>query len=218
MEKGREEEYVTAVRALAEKYKGKIDVFAGLESDSLSEIRRELYDYVIGSVHNIVVDGECLYIDYSADRQKYAIDKYFGGEEIGFVKAYYDELVRHVKATRPDIVGHFDLLTKFSTIDESSEEYRRIVYDALDEIMTVCTRFEINTGGMARAGKEGTYPAPFILEEICRRGGSVTVSSDCHDGRRLDFAFDEALEAAKKAGFTVIDRFTREGFVQDEIC
>ncbi len=217
MKPGREAEYISHIRTLAEEYKGRIDVFAGIELDSFSSIDTDAFDYVIASVHFIKIGDVYEPVDWSIDVQKSIAEKYFGGCEIGFVKAYYDELVRHVKATKPDIVGHFDLLTKFGTIDEASEEYRRISLDALHKVMDVCTRFEVNTGAIARGYKQAFYPPMFILREIHRLGGTVTVTSDCHDGVQLDCAFVEALEEIKKAGFTHIDRLTPDGFIQDKI-
>lgn len=217
MKAGTERQYAEHIGELREKYKGRIDVFTGLELDSFSVCERELYSYIIGSVHFVKLDGEVLPVDYSPNYQDEIIHKYCGGDAMKFVREYYDELARHVEACRPDIVGHFDLFTKFATIDTDSDEYRKIAIDALYRVAEHCNRFEVNTGAMARENREYPYPAQFILEEMCKLGASVTVSSDCHDGEKLDFAFDDALSRIRKAGFTTIDRFDGTKFVKDEI-
>jgi len=75
----------------------------------------------------------------------------------------------------------------------------------------------VNTGAMARGYKTTPYPARFILEEIKSLGGSVILSSDCHDADKLTFAFDESVKLLKEIGFTHVDRLTADGFVADEI-
>ena len=114
MKAGKEKEYADHVDVLREKYRGEIDVFTGLELDSMSVCERELYSYIIGSVHFVKLDGEVLPVDWSREHQQEIVHKYCGGEAMKFVREYYDELTRHVMACRPDVVGHFDLFTKFS--------------------------------------------------------------------------------------------------------
>jgi His-Xaa-Ser system radical SAM maturase HxsC len=46
---------------------------------------------------------------------------------------------------------------------------------------------------MARGYRNSPYPEDFILREILSLGGSVVVSSDCHDATKLDFAFEETI-------------------------
>ena len=210
-------DYTDALRRIKEEYKDEFHLFCGIELDKGFVCDRALYDYILASIHFIYVDGKPYAIDYSEHVQKQTIDEVFGGEEHLYAKAYFDAVAEHVESTKPDIVGHFDLITKFDSIDESDPRYRNAAIDALHRCMKVCSRFEVNTGAMARANKKTPYPADFILEEIKRLGGTVTVSSDCHDPEKLDFAFDEVTERLKKLGFTHIDRLTENGFISDEI-
>lgn len=214
---GKEKEHTSLIRSIADKYSEKIDVFAGLELDSFFDFHREYYDYVIASVHFIKVGEEFPPVDWSGDSQRETIAKHFGGKDIDFVKTYFNDFVSHVENCKPDIIGHFDLFTKFGVINTDSEEYRHTVTEAIEEIVKICPRFEINTGAIFRGYKNSVYPEPFALSEIKRLGGSICINSDCHDGVNLNGAFDKAYRAALDAGFTHIDRFTRDGFVKDEI-
>lgn len=212
-----EREYADAVRRIKEEYKEKITLFCGLELDAGLVCNRSLYDYIIASVHFINVNGKTYPIDYSKEMQKKTVEEAFGGQEHLYAKAYFDTLADHVIASKPDIVGHFDLITKYDSIDENDTRYRKAALDALHAIFKTCRRFEVNTGAMARGCKKGSYPADFILEEIRRLGGSVTVSSDSHTPRNIDFAFEETVQRLKSLGFESIDRLTETGFVKDEI-
>ena len=95
MKAGVEKEYASHIAELRDKYKGKIDIFTGLELDSFSVCERELYSYIIGSVHFVKLDGEVLPVDYSPNYQDEIIHKYCGGNAMKFIREYYDELARH---------------------------------------------------------------------------------------------------------------------------
>lgn len=217
MNYGVEREYINEARRKAIEYDGVIDVFCGIELDSFSECERGEYDYVIGSVHNLKIGGENLPVDLSIDDQKRIVNEFFNGNQIDFVKEYYENVVINIEKNSPDIVGHFDLITKFGFIDENSAEYKNTALDALSEIMKYCKRFEVNTGAMARGYRKEPYPNDFILKEILQKGGSVIVTSDSHDPLKLDFAFCETAEELRKIGFTHTDRLTKSGFVSDKL-
>ena len=217
MKEGVEREYLAHLDECIREYEGKIRIFRGLELDSESVCNREDYDYIIGSVHALNVCGEYCPVDLSKDAQRQFIDRLFGGDEVEFAKAYFAEVVRHVTDCKPDVVGHFDLITKYDSFDESAPAYRKAALDALHEVMGTCRRFEVNTGAMSRRHKSSAYPADFILREILDCGCTVILSSDSHSPEYIDFAFDETLVRLKKIGFTHLDRLTDDGFISDEI-
>ena len=51
-------EYQKEVRALKEKYRGKIKLYLGIEQDFYSPESTDEYDYVIASVHYVKKNGE----------------------------------------------------------------------------------------------------------------------------------------------------------------
>ena len=61
---------------------------------------------------------------------------------------------------------------------------------------------EINTGAIARGTMDDVYPSAEFLSLLKERGVPVTISSDSHAPESLDTAFDRAIEAARKAGYT----------------
>ena len=90
------------------------------------------------------------------------------------------------------------------------------VLAALDRLGESHPVFEINTGAMARGYRRTPYPSRRILEEICARGCSIIINSDCHHAPQLDFAYAQAVELAKSAGFTHQMCFDGENFVPAE--
>ena len=212
------QEYMREIKALQEEYKDKIDVLCGIELDAdYFGIDPGDYDYVIGSVHQLKKNGVFYDVDYTAEALKKATDEFFGGSFNEMSRWYYNTLADFVINTRVDVVGHIDLITKFNVdkplFDESNTEYRQIVLDAVDRILSAKPDilFEVNTGAMFRVGKKTPYPAEFILCHIYKKGGRVTLTSDSHCTNSIDFAFVEALEYIENCGFKEVYYLTSSG-------
>lgn len=102
-------------------------------------------------------------------------------------------------------------------IDEKHPRYVAAYQKALDELVPMGVPFEMNSNAVAKGYRTTPYPSMDILREINARGGKVILSSDCHDGRILDYYFDEMLEMAKDAGFTRVSVLTENGEEEVEI-
>ncbi len=196
--------YREKVRSLADEYGDRIKIYLGIEQDSESEIPDYEYDYIISSVHEMARHGESLPIDSSAELLKKLVDDLFGGSSDDFAKAYFDKVTDNVARNKTDIIGHFDLPTKFSTIPET-DSYVKYAIDAVHECMKYCDLFELNTGAIARGLTVLPYPAGFILDEIGKAGGRIIVTSDCHYKEKLTVWFDKADEYLMSYGFTAND-------------
>jgi histidinol-phosphatase (PHP family) len=165
-------------RELAEcknKYSGIIDLFSGIELDCDGDSPDHSYDYILGSVHYVKVKGEYFPVDLSADCQRKIVADCFGGNYIDMAKSYFEHSAEIISAKKPDIVGHFDLITKYSLFDTENPSYRDAALEALREIMKHCKRFELNTGAIARGLRTTPYPDDFLLREIYNLGGKKTI-------------------------------------------
>ena len=192
--------YRDTIRALQNKYSGVIEILYGTEFDRFSPPElKEGFDYFLAGVHYVHANGVYYPVDSSAAETARAIREGFGGDENRYVRSYY-AAVADCAAFSPLYVAHFDLLTKFSTIDETSALYRSTALETLDALLDRNLPIEVNTGAMARGAKDIPYPAEFILQRIARRGGAVIFGSDCHDKTKLDYAFESSLEIVRRAG------------------
>ena len=215
-------EYAKEIAELKEKYRGKIDVFLGLERDYFSEIEPEIkFDYVIGTAHWFKRAGEYICVDNGADLQNAAVKRCCGGDYYTFAEEYYAVMANIVKETKADIVGHFDLVTKYNqnnrAFDENHPRYIYAAISAMDEILKNCKIFEINTGAVYRYGKKEQYPSTYLLKELKVRGGEVLLSSDSHCAESLCYYFDEMTELVKACGFKHIKRLTADGVIDVKI-
>ena len=205
-------EYFRTVRELKKKYADRIDVLLGIELDYYSEIDRSDLDYVIGSVHYLCEEsGYCHPIDHSLAQQEYCIATLCGGDRMELARRYYDLLVRHTERTRPDVVGHFDVITKFGLFDDADPTYLRLATEAMDEVLKHCSVIEMNTGAVARKRRTLPYPAEFLLRRVLERGGEILLSADAHTAETIDFFFPESLDLLRRIGFDHVVYLDRNG-------
>ena len=210
------ERYITEIRTLKEKYRDRIKVFCGLELDLYSGTDLSPFDYVIGSVHYLKRNGEYVGFDRKLQTVQNVIDTHFDGNGMRYAKSYYETLATLPERGKIDIVGHFDLITKHADsikfFDEDSKVYRSYALEALDVLIKKIPLFEINTGAIARGYRKTPYPSAFLLKEIQKRGGSIVISSDCHDKNCLLQSFADAAELALACGFQETYVKTEQGF------
>lgn len=205
--------YIAEIRHIAEKYKEQISVFAGLELDYYSDLDTSMLDYTIGSVHYVYSNGIYYAVDHCAEIQQKCIDEGFGGDPFAMTGKYFEELTDHILKHKPDVVGHFDVVSKFSLYDEDTPRYRKQGLEALDAILATGAIVEVNTGGMARGMKTTPYPYDAFLRYILEKKGRITWGADCHNTANTDYAFREMVPYLQSIGFRSMAILTKDGFV-----
>ncbi len=187
-------------------------LWAGLELDALAhpDCRREAFahaDYVIGSAHYLCesYSGVPVAVDGDPVLLRRYVDEVYHGDGLAMARDFFAIEVNALLRDRPQIIGHFDLLRKYaarlSLFDEADPAYRRLALSALEQAFPCGGVLEINTGGMARGYLSTPYPTLELLCAWRELGGSITLTSDCHDRRYLAHAFPEAAALARQAGF-----------------
>jgi histidinol-phosphatase (PHP family) len=200
--------YFDTISALRDEYKDKIKIYIGIEQDVLSRACAFDFDYVIGSVHRIDCGGKFYAVDATVGETRDAILNGCGGDSVSYYKAYFEAVSQVYDKTHCDIIGHFDLLAKFSELDplisESDPEYIRLRDSAIDALLETPAVFEVNTGAISRGYRTVPYPHPDVLERIKRAGKPVIVTSDTHAVSTLDFMINETAERLLASGIKVI--------------
>ena len=188
-------DYRAEIAALKEKYAGQIRVLCGQERDFLTDDFNE-YDYTIGSVHWLPMpDGHRVSIDWTPEKLREGAEKYFGGDFYALAEAYYTAVARVVEVTKCDIIGHFDLVSKFIEVDPAFDvkhpQYVKAWQQAADELLKTGKPFEMNTGAMSRGYRTEPYPAKDIRDYIQAHGGKLIMSSDAHAKENITYGFRE---------------------------
>ncbi|MBQ8689439.1 MAG: histidinol-phosphatase [Clostridia bacterium] len=204
--------YADEVLRAREEYRGQIPIFLGIEKDYYSDVDRSTFDYVIASVHYIVRGGICYPIDHSARQQEECIRDAFGGSVMDMARCYYDMVIEHAQSSKPTLIGHFDVLNKFSIMPERDERYISLTVDAMTEVAKYCKYFEINTGGISRGWRTVPYPSDYLLRHLLSLGGEVVINSDSHHPDNLDFHFNESVQLLREVGYDHFCVFNGTGF------
>lgn len=208
--------YTAEIQRLKSLYDGKIKLYLGCERDFFSDDGDFRYDYVIGSVHYVKKDGVFLSVDNTAEIMQKNVAEHYGGDYMEYIRDFFSLAAECPKKTGADIIGHFDIVTKFNEgnryFDEQSDRYRRLALEALDAAAECRVPFEVNIGAVYRGYRKAPYPNRFLLEEIRRRGGCVTLSGDCHTAAAFGFGFYESLKMLSDIGFDSIAVFNGNGF------
>ena len=189
------EPYRREMARLKEKYAGKIDVRYGLERDYYTETFED-YDYVIGSVHWVrMPDGHRMCVDWTAEKLAEDCRKYFDGDWYALAEAYYALEADVVRRTKCDIIGHFDLVSKFNEqagwFDQRHPRYTAAWHRAADALLQTGKPFEINTGAISRGYRTEPYPARDIRDYLRRHGARFILSSDAHQKENICFQFEK---------------------------
>ena len=201
------EDYKEEVLRLKEKYKGKIKIYLGIEQDYYS-VPAEGYDYIIGSVHFVYKNGEYLPVDISAKEVKAFIDKHYEGDAYAYCEDYFKTVKDIYNVTKCQIIGHFDLVTKFNEvlpmIDINNPRYVRAVDDALSVLTKTPAIFEINTGAISRGYRTSPYPDDQTLDKIAKTGKKFVITSDTHNRDTVTFNFEEQQNRLDEKGYGYI--------------
>lgn len=209
MSKEQSVQYAKEVTALKEKYRGQIRVLLGVEQDYFGGKPIIDTDYVIGSVHYLHLgDGRYVPIDEHPDELVRAVKEGFGGDFYAAAQAYFQCVGDVVRATGADIIGHFDLITKFCErgvdIDFGNARWRHAYTDAIDRLIPYGKPFEINTGAISRGYRKTPYPAMPMMRYIASQGGMFIFSSDSHTKDNIAYQFDIWEPICRALGASIV--------------
>lgn len=220
-QKERLPDYIAEVRRMKEKYAGSICVYLGIEWDATAQdIDLSPYDYVIGSVHQLPLPGFPS-VDWCAEATEKFLKEHFAGDADTAAEMYFAEYDKIAAEPRAQIVGHFDLITKFDEIghffDPASARYQKAARAAMEKLVDAGKIFEVNTGAISRGYRTSPYPSRELLMQLREMGGRVTVSADAHHTSGVTCAFEQAERLIKDCGFTEIWVLRGKGFVPEKI-
>ena len=204
--------YMEEVKRVREKYKNQIQIYLGIEEESTCWVNRADFDYILGSSHKFYVDGKAYDVDGSPAEFDTCL-ALFEGDELRMAETYFREFTEYVLKRKPDIVGHFDLLTKFEERGNSSffqkPEYHRIAETYLTEALGSGCVFEVNTGAISRGYRTSPYPHERLLHVMKKNDAKLILTSDCHNAKDLDCHFEETKQILRDVGirklYTIYD-------------
>ena len=196
--------YIAEIRRLRTKYGKDIQIYIGVEEESFGSVNRAEFDYIIGASHYLQKGGKYYPVDSSLDYFKKCFDV-FDGDVIALAESYYQAFCAYIQKRKPDVIGHFDLITKFDEVGNfgilENEDYQKVaVRYAVEAAKSGCI-FEVNTGAISRNVRTAPYPSAQLLHALKKVDARMILSSDSHQADTLDFGFEEAKLLLKDIGF-----------------
>lgn len=195
--------YLQEMETLKDRYKGRMRLYIGVEQDGMGPSQKA--EYTIGSTHQLVKNGEYVMVDESEEILVSAVNRLWKGDWYGFAADYFRQERKIVELTSCDIIGHFDLITKFNQdfrhFDETCDAYLEPALQAMRELNKAHVLFEINTGAISRGYRKEPYPSPVLLRELKAMGGRIMFNSDSHQAGTQLWKFQEAADIARSCGF-----------------
>ncbi|WP_274363856.1 histidinol-phosphatase [Paenibacillus thermotolerans] len=190
--------YIEEVLRLKEKYKDRIEVLLGVESDFFPEhldrykriYAKYPFDYIIGSVHQS--GGVSIF----NKRRWNNLDE---REQIAAKETYFEQIAESAKSGMFDILGHIDAMK--ANYPAFSDLQTDAVEDTLKVIGECDMAIEINTSGKTKE-VGGWYPSDSILELALHYNVSVTFGSDAHTLDRVGDEWELVRKRLKEIGFT----------------
>ncbi len=198
--------YYLALDSAKEAYSGKIKVLKGIEigiqhGDVLENCRKKArefdYDFILGSFHcaeGYDLFGKGFYENRSVE------DTY-----IAFYTYVRDCLIQYKDY---DVLGHINVIDRYSSRIPSSAVYMDLVEEILKIIVADGKGIEINTSSFRYGMGERTTPSKEILHLFKDLGGEiVTIGSDAHRTEDVGDRFDIAKEMIRSAGLNYLTVF-----------
>jgi histidinol-phosphatase (PHP family) len=155
-------------------------------------------DFFIGSVHHV----HEIPIDYDAAFYEKAREV-AGGTDERLFEDYFDAQFEMLKALKPRVVGHFDLIRLLS--DEPDRDLREMkgvwerVVRNLKYVVGQNGLLEINSSALRKGLKE-PYPGRSVCEEFMKMGGRFTLSDDSHGIDQVGTNFMRVFEYLESLG------------------
>ncbi len=174
-----------------QQYGHKIDILTGLEIEFMPEIYHWIkenilavkWDFLIASVHGLLVDNSHCLINESEKEFDKTLQKVFNGDIQALCSKYYLTLQQAIKTGWCDSTGHLDVVKKFNQsnqyFDETSPWYGELVEETLDIMKTLHIKMEINTAGLIHPIGE-IYPSPWIIKAAIKKNIPIIMGSDAH--------------------------------------
>ncbi|BBO67575.1 putative histidinol-phosphatase [Desulfosarcina alkanivorans] len=202
--KERFSDYMAACRHLQSKYAGDIRIYVGFETESYSgslDFAKALEntfspDYVVGSVHHV----NDIPFDYSQHCYDNAAAS-CGGLD-GLYAAYFDQQHDMIRALRPQVVGHLDIIRLYDP-DYRLRLLKPVIWEKIVRNLKLVKDWNLildfNLRPLSKGADEPYLSAP-ILKKACEMGIDIVPGDDSHGVADIGAHMDRAIEMLRAAG------------------
>jgi histidinol-phosphatase (PHP family) len=204
--KNRFAEYMATCRHLQSKYARDIRIYVGFETEGYSGsldyakalANRFSPDYMVGSVHHV----QDIPFDYSQRCYDEAAAR-CGGLD-GLYAAYLDQQYEMIRALRPLVVGHLDIIRLYDP-DYRARLIKPGVWEKivrnLQLVKDLNLILDFNLRPLSK-GAEEPYLSASILKKACEMGIDIVPGDDSHGVADIGAHMQRAIRMLRAAGFS----------------
>jgi len=198
--------YMAHCRDLQAKYRDKLTLFVGFETEAWNGclpyiqglVQQFRPDYIVGSVHHV----NDIPIDYSPELYQKA-SRAVGGTDTLYCR-YFDLQHELLLKLKPAVAGHFDLIRIFDTTYKERlkkpEIWQRIIRN-LASIKALDTALDFNLRALKKGAAEPYVSRP-ILHQAVQMGIRIIPGDDSHGVTDIGNYMEVAMEKLKTAGIS----------------
>ena len=200
--------YVADVRAAAARHP-EIRVLLGVEADYLPDRERWLADTLAARPFDYVICGVHFVGRFAFDDESVAGHPGWPDADAVY-RAYYETVARAAGCGLFDVIAHFDYINVWS--GRPAGDVGDAEDAALEAVAAAGIALELSTFELrGRAGV--VHPSPRLLQEACDLGVPLLIDSDAHEPAKVGMAFEQAVAAARRAGYRSTLRLSDRSFV-----
>lgn len=207
-------DYILEIDRLKNKYKDRIEVYCGLETDFIDEFSRaSLFrnikglDYLFGSIHYLYENPRdylfCIDEPFK-DFQK-GLMQVFKNDPAAIVKRFYELTRKMISTDPPDVVGHIDKiklnLSKIVPNLEQQDWYLEEIEKLIECLAEHQPIVEVNTRGIYKGFISEPYPSILILKKLREKGIRISLNSDAHQPSEILGLYPETIALLMEVGF-----------------
>lgn len=151
------------------------------------------FDFVLGSLHNIVGMPDFYFVDYTKCDIVRLLDQYF------------EQIMEMIDLGWFDSLAHLTYPLRYIQGDHNIEVSYEVYESHIDSILHALIRkdkaLELNTSGL-RQKIGNTMPCPIVIKRFHELGGRhVTLGSDAHRWADIGSGIEKGMDILKNAGF-----------------
>jgi len=200
-------DYISKCRKLQKKYSSSIklyigfetEIFNGFESFTKKLIQKFQPDYIVGSIHH--VKDMC----FNESKQGYFDTvQAVGGLEALYCE-YFDQQYEMIKALKPEVVGHFDIIRIFDPncqIQLKKPDVQKRIRRNLKLIKKLDLIIDYNLRAF-NPGANEAYPSRSILLQVLDLGIAVVPGDDSHGVETVGLYAKEGIKILQDLGFAI---------------
>jgi histidinol-phosphatase (PHP family) len=214
MEKDKLSEYIQEINLLKEKYKDRIEVYCGLETDYIHKFSGasvfknvEGIDYLFGSIHYLYENPYSYLFEIDGPFKSFrkGFKKVFKKDPVALTKRFYELTRKMIETDPPDVIGHIDkiklnlgkIIPDLDQQDWYLEEIDKLL-NCLSEHQPIV---EVNSRGMYKGYISEPYPSVNLLKKFHKKGIRISLNSDSHQPNEILKLYPETIGLLKEIGF-----------------